>query len=240
MRILLLVLFCFAFLTAAFAQVPANQGKKNLLKTDSTKLQVRTFDAERLNAFKNDPDFEYIPPKREASTWIDMILMLILEFIARLLDFTMNTVYGKILFYGICLAIVLFAIIRLLNVDVREIFYSAKRASSMPVITEEENIHEINFEKDIQEAIRRKNYREGVRLIFLYALKKLSDQQLIHWKPGKTNDDYLAEVRQHKIRTSLHELRLYFDYAWYGHFDVNENTFREIQEVFADFNKKLF
>jgi len=45
---------------------------------------------------------------------------------------------------------------------------------------------------------------------------------LIQWMPGKTNDEYMAELQQHPTQPRLQELRYYFDYAWYGHFEIND------------------
>lgn len=217
----------------------AESASRYVVVADSMHIQSRTFDDETLSDFRDNPDFQYILPRKQSVTWIQTILRWIVEYILRALNFATNTIVGNILFYGICLAVVLYAIIRLFNIDARELFYVYRKPAAAPFVIEEENIHEIDFDKLIQEAIKKKNFREGVRLLFLYALKKASDNGLITWKPGKTNDDYMLELRQHAVHSSLQELRLYFDYAWYGHFEVNEKTFGGIQQVFQDFNKKL-
>jgi hypothetical protein len=219
--------------------VCAGPAVRNPVHADSMRVQSRTFHDEQVQNFREDSDFQYIVPRKESVTWLDTVLRWIVEHILRALSFATNTGVGNILFYGICLAVVLYAVIKLFNIDARELFYTTRKTSSTPFVVEEENIHEIDFEKLIQEAIKSKNFREGVRLLFLYALKKSSDNGLIAWKPGKTNDDYLLELRNHAVHSFLQELRLYFDYAWYGHFEVNEGTFDGIQKVFQDFNKRL-
>jgi hypothetical protein len=103
----------------------------------------------------------------------------------------------------------------------------------------EENIHELDFEKLINDAVRRKEYRDGVRLVFLFSLKKLSDAHLIKWMPGKTNDEYMSELRNHPAQQRLQELRYYFDYAWYGHFEITDQTFAGVHQTFREFDASL-
>ncbi len=206
---------------------------------DKPASHLREFDDSALESFRNDSDFQYHVVKRKSESWFDKIISWLLYYFFQSIFFLTGTIPGKILFYGLCAAIIIFAIAKLLNIDVKEMFYSLRKPKEANIKIHEEDIHEISFDQRIEAAYQNKQFRECVRLTFLYALKKLSDNQLIAWKVGKTNDDYLSELKQHPTRLSLQELRLYFDYAWYGDFDVDENTYREIQKVFADFSQKL-
>jgi hypothetical protein len=67
----------------------------------------------------------------------------------------------------------------------------------------------------------------------------LSDKHLIHWQAGKTNHDYVEELKPGELRTGLGELSFYFDYAWYGNFAINEQTFGRVENTFADWRKKI-
>ena len=66
-------------------------------------------------------------------------------------------------------------------------------------------------------------------------LKKLADQDLINWKPGKTNHEYQQELESKEIRPSFGDLSYYFEYAWYGDFPINENMFAQAKAIFKDF-----
>lgn len=234
-----LLAFCVYFFSSLSLNAYASVDSLNRIKTDNGKIVLRKFDQGKVNEFRNDPDYQYKAIKREGMTWWDRLWFAILEFIARLFALATGTVLGRIIFYGLCAALIIFFIIRFLNVDIKEAFYRTTKAKAANLSAEEENIHEISFEDRINDAYSKKDFRECVRLIFLYALKKLADKQIINWKPGKTNDEYWRELNQHPARQSWQELRLYFDYAWYGHFDIDERTYSEIQNVFADFNNKV-
>jgi hypothetical protein len=51
---------------------------------------------------------------------------------------------------------------------------------------EGDNIHEINFDKLIQQSAAQQDYRLAVRFWYLKMLKVMSDADLIHWEISKT------------------------------------------------------
>jgi Domain of unknown function (DUF4129) len=209
------------------------------VENDNGSVTFRKFDTEKVNEFRNNPDYQYKVVKQEGVTWWDRLRYAIFQFILRILSLATNTVLGRTIFYGLCAALVIYFIIRFFNIDIKQTFYRSARTAPSKLTPEQENIHEISFEERINEAYKRKDFREAVRLTFLFALKKLADRQAIAWKPGKTNDEYWRELSQHPARQPWQELRLYFDYAWYGHFDIDETIYSEIQTVFADFSRKV-
>jgi hypothetical protein len=79
----------------------------------------------------------------------------------------------------------------------------------------------------------------ATRLVFLHALKILSDKHLIDFNPGKTNHDYVEELSSSDLKTGLNELSFYFDYAWYGNFSISEDQFLKIKNVFSDWKNKV-
>jgi hypothetical protein len=145
---------------------------------------------------------------------------------------------GQILLYGGCIALLIYVVLRLLNIDAKNLFYKSA-GSTINVSTIHENIHELDFDKMIAQAVEKREYREAVRLTFLYSLKKLADANLIKWVPGKTNDDYLREIKHHPSLPRIMELRYYFDYTWYGHFEIDSTTYHSIRNSFVEFNQTL-
>ena len=111
-------------------------------------------------------------------------------------------------------------------------FFANKAITPIKSVVLEENIHEVDFEKRINDALAKLEYREATRLLFLHALKILSDKDLIHWEPGKTNHDYINELESEKLKPGFNDLNYFFEYAWYGHFDVNESVFTKAQNTF--------
>ncbi|MBI3219614.1 MAG: DUF4129 domain-containing protein [Bacteroidetes bacterium] len=203
---------------------------------DSTYVE-RQFSEKKIESFKADSEFIYGRPKQVGSFW-DRIIYWILEAIGRIIYFTTNTFLGKVLLYGGCIALLIYVVLRLLNIDAKNLFFKTS-GSSVNVSAIHENIHELDFDKLIAQAVEKREYREAVRLTFLYSLKKLADANLIKWVPGKTNDDYLREIKNHPSLPRIMELRYYFDYAWYGHFEIDSVTYNSIRNAFNEFNQTI-
>ncbi|MGC4036881.1 MAG: hypothetical protein QM764_13060 [Chitinophagaceae bacterium] len=102
-----------------------------------------------------------------------------------------------------------------------------------------ENIFGINYEKEIANAVRSGNYRLGTRLLFLQLLKKLSEKNIIQYKQDKTNFDYLLQLSSTTYYKDFFRLARNYEYAWYGEFDVNADSFSIIKNEFEKFNNKL-
>ncbi len=205
---------------------------------DTLRIQQRSIDHIALEKFKADTAFQYGRPQEGVTPWQRFVVW-ILSMIAKFLFFTTQTLVGQIIFYALLGGILLWVILKLLNIDAKNLFYRGNTSTKNEYKLAEQNIHELDFEKLIEAAVQKGEHRSAVRLTFLYALKKLSDADVINWLPGKTNDDYLKEVKHHTAASKLKELRYYFDYAWYGHFEINEDTYRQVKSSFQELKTKL-
>lgn len=210
---------------------------KYKISKDTIAFAKRGFSKPVIENFKADDEFRYGRPKQGLTAW-QRFLIWVATLIASILEVLTNTTVGQIVFYGTCLLILLWVILKLLKIDAKDLFYNRAGKNSL-IVTGAENIHEVDFENELHRAAAEKKYREAVRLMFLFALKKLADAHLIKWIPGKTNDEYLYELRQHASRSNLQDLRYYFEYSWYGHFEVTEQTYQHIKSVFQEFKTKL-
>lgn len=104
---------------------------------------------------------------------------------------------------------------------------------------ETENIFEIKFEKEIQKAIDASNFRLAVRLMYLRTLKDLSLRNLINYTHEKTNSDYLFQLAGSPYYKNFFRLTRSFDYTWYGHFSLSQESFSVIQNDFNSFKQQL-
>ena len=142
--------------------------------------------------------------------------------------------FGNIVFYLIIAAIIIYAVIRILKIDIISTFYGSKRSTLSPEF--HEDISKINFDQLIQEAFQKKDYREVVRLYYLRSLQYLDDTHMIKWEKGKTNLDYLYEIEQENTKKLLSSLNYYFEYAVYGDFEISEKLALESQSLYKSIN----
>ncbi len=207
-------------------------------KADSLPVEKRSFKDENLQRLKSDPDLNYkLPPTVAESLW-DRFWSWVAQLIDDMFNKAVNTNWGRIIMYAVGLALVIVLIMLVLKVNAFKVFYSGEGSTQKYQVLDE-NIHEMDFEKLIGEAMDNQDYRRGIRLLFLYALKLLSDKNLIDWQLGKTNHDYVGELTKQELKSGLNELSYYFDYAWYGNFKVNRDTFLKVQVAFTLWKNKL-
>ena len=126
----------------------------------------------------------------------------------------------------------------ILKVNAYRIFYGD---AALPISHQaiDENIHEMDFDRLIHDALAKQDYRLGVRLLFLFALKMLSDKNHIHWMQGKTNHDYLNELSAGDVKKGFSELNYFFEYAWYGNFLVTDGMYARVKQTFDEWRRSI-
>lgn len=207
-------------------------------RPDSLRVNSRAFAEDVLSNLKNDDELQYKQPPTVAESLFTRLMRMLAEFLDSLVNGAITTDWGRIISYLIGIGLLIAGILMLLKVNAFKVFYGSP-STNVPHSVIDENIHEMDFEKLIAEAIAQNEYRRATRLVFLHALKLLSDQGLIQWELGKTNHDYLQEVSQDKIKPGLHQLNYFFEYAWYGNFDVTRDKFSKVQRLFDSWRKEL-
>lgn len=235
-----LFVLIFIFLTLpAFAAAPAGNapGKPAQLKTDSTKVARRNFDLQQLRIYQQEKEFKYdnVAPVHE-SLWLRFW-----KWVGALIDRVLSNTYAggflKYLIIFVLAAVVIFVVIRMLGLDLR-IFAGKARAVEVPYRETTDNIHEIDFNAEIDKAIAVANYRLAVRLFYLYSLKRLDEAAVISWLPEKTNQAYLAEIADPGQRAQFGRLTRQFEYVWYGEFFIDKDNFNRLKVDFDRFNGK--
>lgn len=205
---------------------------------DSTQVEIRQFNQSAIEEHKADSDFDYgLRPEEELSLWQRLKIWLN-QILQKLFYYGTETPVGKIIVYVLIAIAFVYAIYRLSTIKSSQLFYGNK-GEDLGYDLYHENIHEMNFEQLIEEAVSNKNYRLAIRLIYLFSLKKLADKQVINWQPGKTNFDYVNEVTEPQLKQGFHDLSYYFDYSWYGDFEVNKSLFVKVEQIFNRWKNNL-
>lgn len=206
---------------------------------DTLKITTRSFSSTEVNNLKADPDLNYTQPPTVAESLWDRLKQWLALFIESLFKNATTTDIGRVIMSTIAGALLIMVIMMLLKVNAFKVFYSGADQASQSYQVFHENIHEMDFEKLIQDATNKNEFRLATRLIFLHALKLLSDKHLIDFNPGKTNHEYVEELKPSDLKTGLSELSFYFDYAWYGNFAINDTQFQKIRNTFAEWQAKI-
>lgn len=107
------------------------------------------------------------------------------------------------------------------------------------LIYEDEDIHEVDLETLLKQAIESKNFRLAIRYYYLTSLKNLSNKKLIDYHKDKTNSEYLFEIENSEMRTQFSYLSYVYSYVWYGEFPLDETSFQLAQNKYQSFLKSL-
>lgn len=215
-----------------------NDDKPYFSQFDTTVVNERPFSAQEIERMREDPELTYGETRAGVSLW-DRFWMWFGQILNDLFGSAATVNWLRLFIYALLLVGLIYVIIRLLKIDAFKIFYGATEAKKVSHLVIDENIHEMDFEKLLADAIQSKEYRLAVRLFFLYGLKMLSDKQHVTWEPGKTNHDYLMELKAGEVKSGFTRLNYYFEYTWYGHFDLRPEAFSQINDLFNQWKGKV-
>lgn len=238
--LLLLSLSC-AF-SAMGAPAPVKPKAPAVVRLDSSSLQVRTYQRSTLNTYHQQPDFQYREEAPDDSWWT-RFWRWFWGLFPDIKPTHGNThglmVFLKYLFIVLGLGAILFIILRLIGVDFMLLFRRKSTQAAMPYAETLENIHEIDFDTQLEQAVAQHNYRLAVRLLYLKSLKQLDDAGLIHWELHKTNSAYVAELADGSRRSEFSQLTRQFEYVWYGEFSIDAAIYQHINTLFQHFKQQL-
>ncbi len=222
------------------------QGETAAATPATTEYHERSFDQARLEGYRNNPKYKYErdkpePPKRkpkprEQRTFRESRPV---HFDGPRGDFSGAV---KVIFWVLIVGVATFLIFQLFKVNWRLLF--KKRSDKAKVVAEqeipiEEDINRMEFEDLLQAAIDAGRFRVAVRLLYLRALRQLSDQALITWRKEKTNHEYIREIKDLGLRPVFSDVTLIFEYIWYGEFPVDKDDFNIARASFLQFEQTL-
>ena len=199
--------------------------------------------AARLRDLRGQRDFQYVEgtgAPEGAGFWARLVAWL-WRWLAPVFDTRGGRRAWDIIFYGLIGGTLVFAVLKLLQVDLTNVFGRAARSLPLAYETGQENIHELNFADALAQAEAAGNLRLAVRLGYLQLLKQLTDRDLIDWQPDKTNQAYLRELATSRpaARPDFAELTRQFEYAWYGELPVSAILYRQVREAQLQFGQQL-
>ncbi|HEY0245357.1 MAG TPA: hypothetical protein VGC01_07320, partial [Mucilaginibacter sp.] len=161
---------------------------KLVSKTDSSKVNVRSFKKSTLDIYRKLPEFKYNDEVETPSWWTrfwrwfwGLFNFSKLKPSAGAFRIFLQCV--KYLFIALGLAALVFMILKMAGVDMSYMFRRKSTAAGLAYNELLEDIHGVNFDEEIEKAVSQHNYRLAVRLLYLKSLKQLSDAGLINWQP---------------------------------------------------------
>lgn len=242
MKKLLLYLIFFTISLSSFAQRDTL-----LVQKDTSKISLKKFDKNHLATYKKDADFNYQTIKT-GPTILERILFWLKRILEKWLSYIFDDITPAVgLLWQILSVIpyliagfVLFLIVKFfLKVNTNQLLSGAKNHAVINVSDDEKLMNSKNLPELISQAIADKNYRLATRYLYLQVLQKLTEKELISWQQDKTNEDYIQEITDKKIDTVFEKLTYFYDFVWYGNFEVHQKEFEKAHQQFQELKRNL-
>ena len=207
---------------------------------DSTRTEtgasVRMPSPERLAEISRDERYNYHEETAELTPWQRFILWL-----QKILGDWITTDFMQMFLKvtaGIFFALVLLLLInQIMKGQIKSAVSRRKDRTLLDLNFGKVIESEANLDKLLKEAIEKKKYGLAVRYLYQLSLVMLKDLELIKWKPDKTNHEYLLEMEGHPAASSFDRLTYFHDYVDYGDFEIDEQGFKTVSQVFEEFKK---
>jgi hypothetical protein len=147
------------------------------------------------------------------------------------MDFEPSSEINPSLSMGNNFATILIVILCLI-IAVLLVFYFSKQKTSKQVKqtvdiekVSPETISKSELEIKLEAAEANKNYRECIRILFIFVLKDLISKDLIRWNIDKTNADYKREMIGKTNASGFNRFVYIFDSVWYGEKAISEENY---------------
>lgn len=225
----------------------AKAGVTQRLGMDTSVVTEMHFDAKALDSLKKLPQYQYTNDYSQLPSLWERFWKWFWSL------FDKDWVKGKkanlffkwifIVLKYVLLAAGAFALIYLIlkasGIDIRNVIRRKALSAPLDYTELDENIHDIDFNTEIERATEANNYRLAVRLLYLKSLKQLSDNGVIDWQPHKTNTNYINELTNAQQREEFKLITRQFEYVWYGDFLINSDIYKKIAPLFSNFKSSL-
>lgn len=91
----------------------------------------------------------------------------------------------------------------------------------------------------IKKAKKEQNYQLLIRYQYIQILDQLDQLKCIKFKSDKTNSDYFYELNSSVFLEDFKQLTYYYEYAWYGDFNVNEQLYAKYKNSLSQLHQLL-
>ncbi len=100
-------------------------------------------------------------------------------------------------------------------------------------------IPKTELELMLEGALKKENYREAIRVYFIFIIRGLIVKDWIDWEKEKTNFSYLMEMRDKPLSTEFESTVSVYEIVWYGKREITKEEYKLLEPRFKSLTKKL-
>ncbi len=220
-----------------FVQVLDNKIQAQKKQQEQSEITAEPVPLQKIEEYRQDNDFKYIKQPPVFDFW-GLVLGWLMNFLEIVFSDSGAAPYIR---YVVIVLVIAFAVSKILGGSFSGILTKNKKSAIENGFEYGmDNIHEIDFEKEIKNSIKKQNFRLATRFLYLKLLKILNEIEYINWQPGKTNSSYQYELSNTDISNRFNKLSGMYEFSWYGHFEISHSEFeqlsKEFESVFSSVN----
>ena len=200
--------------------------------------EQKGFDQELLQELRQDSDYAYEIVKPEPEGFFSRLWQRFMDWFWGLFESEGSRSALDIFFKLLLATAFVYFLIKVLGGDIDGFLRPSKKELDLDYEIDEESLKEINFTEEIAQAKRANNLRLVIRLYYLMALKQASDANWVKLAQGKTNHEYLYDLKGRPIESQFKSLSYIFDYTWYGHFEADQKLVDKAQNLIDEISIK--
>ena len=188
------------------------------LPPDTVFVQTVHCNSKTYRQFKADKlyDYYHAKPKGYSSFWEMLTDMFRRLFYGQLSELTPAQI--------MIIAIMVAAIMLLILYFFRPSWFYLNRKKKTGFALEDEDIHNMDFERLIKDALKSGRYADAIRWNYLQVLKVLHEKELISYDTHKTVIEYVYELKLPALKSSFKEASQQFLYYRYGNFEASQEN----------------
>jgi len=216
--------------------LPTVAQQSYVVTSDTSLVTVdRSIPQSKIDEYRSQPEYNYDENPDYEESFLGTLWMRFRNWLKSVLGQDGYGALGSILFYGLLLFGLVWFIMFVLRAQGHNPFSRGNRKSEIAVAAEDidENSSIDSIEDLVHKAEISGDYRLAIRLQYLKLLRLLDSAEEIEWRSGKTNYDYLNEIKGLELKEDFDALNYIYEYSWYGQFDISsEEKYRELRAPF--------
>lgn len=210
-----------------------------LFATPEDETGIYRFGEEEIAEFQADDDFFYLEEDKSETDNTSMIASWFRDMIKMYRDNSFTNFLFQNLHYIILFIAIVFTLIKIGRLEFRSGYLRNSNKNFASVYTDNEDVHNTDFNIAIQKALNQKNYRLAIRFHYLNILKQLSLSGIIEHSIHKTNMEYMYEMKEDNIRNKFKEVAFIFDYIWYGETMIDQADYVKLEPILNNFETEF-
>ena len=213
-----------------------------VLSTDTSVMTIeRTIPQQKINDYRSQPVYNYDENPDYSESFLDRLWLRFNRWLRSLLGESGYDALGNIIFFAVVFIAIAAVVVFVIRAQGHNPFGRTNRRSKTALAADgiNENSSVESIDNLIAKAEAAEDYRLAIRLLYLKSLRLLDTAEEITWRSGKTNHDYLLEIKGTELREEFESLNYIYEYSWYGQFEIEgESQYHQLREPFiALFNK---